>query len=88
MTTVPSYPLMCIEWVDSYGCSSEWQRLETSDPNPLICKSVGWVIYESDTCVVIVPHMTEPIADSSVPDGCGDMTIPTVAIVSRRALTL
>jgi hypothetical protein len=72
--------LVIIEWLDSFGCSSRWENLSNCDnPEPVICRSVGWLLSDTKACKVVVPHIT--------PDqGCGDMTIPTIAIVSMRDL--
>lgn len=74
--------LVLIEWVDSFGCSSDWQELE-DDPQPLkpiICQSVGWLLRDWTQCKVIVPHIAEIPRDSTL-QGCGDMTIPTACIL-------
>ena len=68
--------LVMVEWVDSFGCSADWQELvEDSQPKPIFCKTVGWLFYDGSECKVIVPH----IADNGK-QGCGDMTIPTNCI--------
>lgn len=73
-------PLVLIEWVDSFGCSASWQTINVESVSPLVCRSVGWLVYESGDCKVIVPHVTDK--DSSIAQqGCGDMTIPTKAIL-------
>jgi len=64
-----------IDWVDSYGCSAEWETLDSKDPQPMICRSVGWLTHDGNDCKVIVPHLCE-----WTNQGCGDMTIPSVAI--------
>lgn len=72
--------LVYIEWLDSFGCSPEWQPLDGCKPRALICKSVGWLISDGHDCKLVVPHLTTPHA-SAKPQGCGDMTIPTKAII-------
>ena len=73
--------LVLIEWLDSFGCSSDWQILESCNPKPLVCRSVGWLFYDGDDCKVIVPHVSDPANEHAPPQGCGDMTIPAKAIV-------
>ena len=71
--------LVLIEWVDSFGCSSDWQEIGNLSPTAQSCRSVGWLAHDGDDCKVIVPHLSEP-HESVKPQGCGDMTIPTCAI--------
>ena len=79
--------LVLIKWLDSFGCSATWQDLETSQPKPLICQSVGWLLHDGDDCKVIVPHITDQ--NSGVPrQGCGDMTIPAQVILDIIDLPL
>lgn len=47
---------------------------------PLLCRSAGWLLYDGDDCKVVVPHITEE-QDGIERQGCGDMTIPTCAIL-------
>lgn len=77
-------PLVLVEWLDSFGCSSSWQDIENVQPTALLCKSVGWLLFDGPDCKVIVPHLTFP-ADSPQ-QGCGDMTIPARAITQIRRL--
>jgi hypothetical protein len=72
--------LVLIEWEDSFGCSASWENIDGPAPSPLRCRSVGWLIHDTDSCKVVVPHVTEP-HDSAVRQGCGDMTIPARAIL-------
>ncbi len=77
--------LVMIEWLDSFGCSTTWQELDhESDPEPMACRSVGWLLYDGKGCKVIVPHLAEPAGGSE--QGCGDMTIPTACIKSIQTL--
>lgn len=71
--------LVYMEWVDSYGCSSDWISLEDCKPKELVCKSVGWLLFDGPECKVIVPHIAEE-SPNTIAQGCGDMTIPTSAI--------
>ena len=75
-----------IEWIDAYGVGSDWVHLKDfkkSEPKPLLCKSIGWVLYEDDSLVVIVSHLTG-VNSTCDQQACGDMTIPKVSIVKRR----
>ena len=85
MNHIP-YRLVAVEWVDSYGCGSVWSELPDTAPAHH-CYSVGWLVRQSDDVVVIVPHLSPPHADIGAEEqGCGDMTIPRVAIVEMRDL--
>ena len=74
--------LVLIEWVDSFGCSSEWQQLDGCDARPLLCRSVGWLVQDKEDCKVIVPHISDRDHLNAPQQGCGDMTIPTKAILN------
>ena len=78
--------LVLIEWMDSFGCSSQWQQIEDCKPQALRCKSVGWLIYDGDDCKLVVPHISDPEHESARMQGCGDMTIPTKAVISIQEL--
>ena len=79
--TLTKTKLVLIEWVDSYGCSSDWEELDKRTRESLKCRSVGWLVYDGEDCKTIVPHLCE-----MKNQGCGDMTIPTVAIKSVTVL--
>jgi hypothetical protein len=78
--------LVVIEWLDSFGCSSTWTSLSDCKPQPLRCKSVGWLLHDGDDCKVLVPHIAQENGNIEQAQGCGDMTIPTAAILSIREL--
>lgn len=78
--------LVLIEWTDSYGCSASWQSVEEVEPEVMTCQSVGWLIYDGETCKVIVPHLSQTNFPHAVQQGCGDMTIPASAVVRIREL--
>ena len=77
--------LVLIEWVDTFGCSTEWQEICDLSPTVLCCRSVGWLAYDGEDCKVIIPHLSKS-HESAPPQGCGDMTIPTCAIRSIKDL--
>jgi hypothetical protein len=80
-TAGPPYPLVYIEWDDSFTVShrSNWQDAVTEAPEPVVCRSVGWLTYDGERHKVVMPHLTQPDDDSW--QGCGHMTIPTAVIV-------
>lgn len=82
---VGNMKLVLIEWRDSYGCSPDWQPLDGVSPKPLICRSVGWLAHDDKDCKLVVPHLSSEHA-SAKQQGCGDMTIPTSAVISVSEL--
>ena len=80
--------LVLIEWVDSYGCGSQWQALEDCQAKPLICRSVGWLFHDADDCKVVVPHISDSNNGHVSAQGCGDMTIPTLSILHITELSI
>lgn len=81
----PKYKLERVQWHDSYGCSPSWEAISDIEAANIHCWSVGWIIHETDELIVICPHIHTG-SDNSDPQGCGEMTIPKVAIVSRETL--
>lgn len=80
--------LVMVEWVDSFGCTSNWGELvEDCQPEPIVCKSVGWLFRETSECMVIVPHVADVPGDSPK-QGCGDMTIPVRCIRQTHDLAI
>lgn len=72
--------LVLIEWVDSFGCSTDWVELDMGlCPKPVVCRSVGWLLHDGPECKVIVPHVAN-VPDDKQKQGCGDMTIPTACV--------
>lgn len=80
-------PLLLIEWVDSYGCSARWESLEdVADPELNTCRSVGWLVKENSSVLVLVPHIATE-TDRTDEQGCGDMTIPQQCVVKRTEIS-
>lgn len=83
-------PLVMIDWIDSYGCSTDWRELEAlKKDQPMVCKSVGWLLagdINNAQFVTIVPHVTPGDHERANQQGCGDMTIPRRAITSMIRL--
>ncbi len=79
--------LVVVTWVDSMGCASTWSDIEEEMTTPALptCRSVGWVAHDSETCIVVVPHVATH-EDHELDHGCGDMTIPRAAVVSVEDL--
>lgn len=79
--------LVLVEWIDSHS-GNGWQRLSEiqGSAEPIRCRSVGWLVAESDECKTIVPHISGETNEGIAPYGCGDLAIPTKAIVKMTTL--
>lgn len=74
--------LVKVEWLDSYGCSTDWTPLDEIDDSRQTCTSVGYLAQEGDHTLVIVPHLSQDNPDTGhTASGCGDMAIPRQAVV-------
>jgi hypothetical protein len=80
--------LVLIEWVDSHGGTDGWKELADCTPDLLVCRSVGWLLHETEQVKVIVPHLIDPDPTTSIAaQGRGDLAIPCAAILSMRELS-
>ncbi len=79
--------IVLIEWMDSHS-GRGWQDLDDLErkASPLYCRSVGWIIKETEECKVIVPHISGEENGNILLQGCGDLVIPTRAIVKVTLL--
>lgn len=79
--------LVFIEWLDSHS-GNGWQRLDDlkGDTRPVVCRSVGWLVSESNGHKTIVPHISGGRDQGITPFGSGDLTIPDKAIRMLRVL--
>lgn len=75
-----------IFWRDSYGVSAVWETLDGIKPVAVICESIGYLTFNDDEHVVIVPHYHPAVGGNGAGGGCGDMTIPRSAIIEMREL--
>jgi len=82
--------LIFVEWHDAFGVSSDWQEITdvVKETKPLLVRSVGWEIHRDDSCLVIVPHLSDVGHDRTNQQGCGDMTIPVACIVREQEIKL
>lgn len=71
-----SYRLVLIEWEDSNTWHG-WTSLASviSDP-AMVCRSVGWLVYEDAGVMVIAPHTAD-----ATKQGNGVMSIPVRSIL-------
>ncbi len=79
--------IVLIEWVDSHS-GRGWQNFDELEKKaePLYCRSVGWLIKETEHVKVIVPHIAGEENGDIMLQGCGDLVIPTRAIVRVKVL--
>lgn len=77
-----TFPLVFIEWVDSHYRAG-WTADEAEDA-PLVCRSVGWLVKDGEDAKVLSAH----ISTEESPQRCGDMTIPSRAILQIRKIIL
>lgn len=72
------YPLIVVEWVDSCGLKGgHWGSTEDAKQlTPSDCRSVGWLINETDDAIVLAAHVTPHHVS-------GEMCIPKVAVTKR-----
>lgn len=72
--------LVLIEWVDSHRTEG-WHQ---DDPatEPILCRSVGWLIHDGKAAKTIAAHVTE----EGPPQRCGEMTIPGCSIRKVQVL--
>jgi hypothetical protein len=79
--------LVYIEWADSHS-GRGWQdmaQIQQAD-EPLLCRSVGWMVLENNQVKILVPHLNSAASDKILLQGCGDMTIPNSAITKFEVL--
>ena len=80
--------LVLIEWLDSHSGARRWQPLReiVRNAEPVICRSVGWLVHDSKRCKVIVPHISGEKNEGVIPYGDGDLSIPAKAIIKTTVL--
>lgn len=79
--------LVLVEWIDSHA-GRGWQDIERLEgaAEPLYCRSVGWLVAESKTCKVLVPHLSGERHGKAIIQGCGDLAIPATAVLKLTVL--
>lgn len=78
--------LVLIEWLDSAQPSPGW--LYTNDlPSiePVYCRSIGWLVAESENVVMLAPNMGEVGTDAE--QGCGFIRIARPSIKAIHDVT-
>lgn len=72
-----------IKWIDSKSPANAWTSVEDIENKSAYCFSVGVVIKEDKKYITVAPHWWKNLDNYDV---CGCITIPKVAIVSRKKL--
>ena len=80
MDNLGAYALVRIRWVDADYISG-WHNTEPKH-KPVVCQSVGWLIYDGDEAKVIAGHITE----EDDPQRNGEMVIPPCSIIEMEII--
>lgn len=76
-----------VSWIDCASAVSEpWVAIDDL-PTPGIQSSVGYVVKETDTYIVIAAHL-DLTEDGEVAHVCGPMTIPLETILARQIIPI
>jgi len=75
--------LVLVEWLDS-ARSDRWQFSEDLVARAATCSSVGWLLKETSSAILVVPHVGD--RDGRIEQGCGAMSIPRRAVIKMRGL--
>lgn len=74
--------VVLIEWVDSTQPEPSWRHLENAPSLTTVsCRSVGWLIAESDDVLMIAPNVGDLGTESA--QASGFLRIPKAAITRR-----
>lgn len=71
-----------IKWVDTFGCSQGWEFEDEIECRVTEVYSVGFVRKETDSAIVLVPH----ISTAERPQIAGCICIPRQQILERKAV--
>ena len=79
--------LVLIEWLDAHA-GRGWQTPERIEQaaEPLVCRSVGWLMHDTKECKVIVPHLAGAKNETCIALASGDLTIPARSIIKTTVL--
>lgn len=53
------YPLVYVEWEDSLVGTAGWGFTDGAKPSVMVCRSVGWLVYDGKDSKLVVPHLSE-----------------------------
>lgn len=79
--------LVCVDWVDSYS-GEGWRPIEQiqSESELFPCRTIGWVVSDNKHALTLINTVGGHMNENVVPIGCGDITIPKVAITRLRTI--
>ena len=78
--------LLLVEWLDSVQPSPGWAFLsDCDDVEPVQCRSVGWVVGQTRTAIMLAPNVGN--FDGEDPQGSGFIRIPMRAVTVLTDLT-
>ena len=81
----PANVLVLVEWVDSARPVAEWRFLsDAPEPTVIECKSVGWVVRETESVLMLAPNIGDVGTESE--QGCGFIRIPKASITRRASV--
>lgn len=78
------YKIKKIKWLDSYGCTNSWQKIEQITEK-LICETVGYVISETTELISLANSIAYETTET-VEQANGIMTIPKVCIIEESEI--
>jgi len=78
---------MYVEWIDSFGCTSQWQSLEDYSPILPIMKTIGFIVYESKDLISLANSIGDD-TEHTLEQANGIMNIPRKCIVKLKELTI
>ncbi len=78
--------LVLVDWRDAFGVQMDWRCIDHIKPDNLLCHSVGWLTHKDKDSIVITPHISDQNHDEAEFMGCGDMTIPMLAVIKITKL--
>ena len=81
------YNPIYIEWLDSFGCTSKWEDIEDYKSQPLVCKTIGFVVFEDDKVISIASNIAEE-TELTFSQANGIMSIPKINIVRRKSIKI
>lgn len=77
--------LVLIEWIDSSGCTTDWNDLDSERELPLVSiRSVGWLIKQDEDRTIITPHIADLVNEPK--QGMGTTVISAKSIKAIHEL--
>lgn len=82
------YPFCILKWIDHCGGDNSWTSLsDVTDAKPVVIVSAGWVVKETSTYLVILPHGGIDVSTSEIAHNCrGHICIIKNCIIERETL--